>query len=138
MSFKIHPSWQTVLSNEFEKLYWKELISFVEAEYLQNICFPQKENILRAFDITPFDSVKVVILGQDPYHTPDIATGLCFSVPEGIKVPPSVKNILKELRSDMDVSRTETNLTDWAEQGVLLLNCVLTVRTHTAGSHYGK
>jgi uracil-DNA glycosylase len=116
MSVQIHPSWQAVLANEFEKPYWQELTSFVEAEYSKNECFPKQENIFRAFDVTPFGSVKVVILGQDPYHTPGIATGMCFSVPEGAKVPPSIKNIFKEIKSDTGISRTKTDLADWAEQ----------------------
>ena len=138
MSLEIHPSWQTALAYEFEKPYWQELLSFVEMEYIQNTCFPKKENIFRAFDLTPFDSVKVVILGQDPYHTPGAAMGMCFSVPNGNKIQPSLQNILKELKNDTGIIRNDTNLSNWAEQGVLLLNSVLTVRAHEAASHQLK
>lgn len=138
MSVKIHPSWKSVLSHEFEKPYWQELISFVEGEYSKTPCFPKGENIFRAFDLTPFDAVKVVILGQDPYHTPGAAMGMCFSVPNGSKKQPSLTNIFKELVSDMGVSRTQTDLTHWAEQGVLLLNSVLTVENGKPASHQGK
>lgn len=116
MSLKIHPSWQAVISNEFEKPYWKELTSFVEKEYFKEECFPEKENIFQAFNLTPFDAVKVVILGQDPYHTPGAAMGMCFSVPNGSKVQPSLRNIFKELADDMGVVRTETDISHWAEQ----------------------
>ena len=138
MSIKIHPSWQAVLSNEFEKPYWNELVSFIEEEYSQNICFPKWENIFRAFDLTPFDTVKVVILGQDPYHTPGAAMGMCFSVPDGSKKQPSLANIFKELATDVDITRTQTDLTSWAEQGVLLINSVLTVENGKPASHQGK
>lgn len=135
MSVKIYPSWQAVLSHEFVKPYWQELISFVEEEYSKNICFPKRENIFRAFDLTPFDTVKVVILGQDPYHTPGAAMGVCFSVPNGSKAQPSLGNIFKELASDVGIQRTQTDMIDWAKQGVLLLNSVLTVRSHEVASH---
>ncbi|MDD5197248.1 MAG: uracil-DNA glycosylase [Candidatus Gracilibacteria bacterium] len=138
MSIGIHPSWQKVLANEFTKPYWRELDSFVKDEYSKNACFPEKENIFRAFDLTPFDTVKVIILGQDPYHTPGAAMGMCFSVPNESKSQPSLGNIFKELAVDMKISRTQKDLTHWAEQGVLLLNSVLTVRSHEAASHQGK
>jgi uracil-DNA glycosylase len=138
MFSQIHPSWQKVLANEFKKPYWQELTSFIEEEYSEKICFPQKENIFRAFDLTPFDSVKVVILGQDPYHTPGAAMGMCFSVPDGSKRQPSLVNIFKELTLDIDISRTQTDLTDWAKQGVLLINSVLTVENGKPASHQGK
>lgn len=138
MSVKIHPSWKSVLSHEFEKPYWQELTSFVKEEYSKNACFPKGENIFRAFDLTPFDAVKVVILGQDPYHTTGAAMGMCFSVPNGSKTQPSLGNIFKELASDVGVTRTQTDLTDWAEQGVLLLNSVLTVENGKPASHQGK
>lgn len=138
MSLEIHSSWKWVLGPELDKPYWHELSSFVADEYGEEMCFPKQENILRAFDVTPFDSVKVVILGQDPYHTPGIATGMCFSIPEGVKVPPSIKNIFKEIKNDIGDVRTQTDLTSWAMQGILLLNCVLTVRAHLPWSHYGK
>lgn len=116
MTVRIHPSWQTALSSEFEKPYWQELTSFVKHEYSKNPCFPKGSDIFRAFDLTPFESVKVVILGQDPYHTPGAAMGMCFSVPEGSKAQPSLQNIFKELASDVGTERTQTNLVDWAEQ----------------------
>ena len=123
MLARIHPSWQTALANETGKPYWKELTSFVQEEYSKNVCFPKEDNIFRAFDLTPFDKVKVVILGQDPYHTPGAAMGMCFSVPGGSKSQPSLQNIFKELASDMGISRilsdtesSQTNLTDWASQ----------------------
>lgn len=135
MTVKIHPSWHTALASEFDKPYWSMLTEFVKSEYSQKKCFPEGKNIFRAFDMTPFDSVKVVILGQDPYHTAGAAMGLSFSIPDGTKAQPSLKNIFKELASDMGVTRTKTDLTDWAEQGVLLLNAVLTVREWEPTSH---
>lgn len=138
MFVKIHSSWKAVLSSEFEKPYWKELTSFVKEEYSKTPCFPKRENIFRAFDLTPFDAVKVVILGQDPYHTSGAAMGMCFSVPNGSKAQPSLGNIFKELGSDAGVQRTQTDLIDWAEQGVLLLNSVLTVENGKPASHQGK
>ncbi len=138
MTVKIHPSWKEALKDEFEKPYWWELTEFVKSEYGTTTCFPAWKDIFRAFDMTPFDSVKVVILGQDPYHTPGAAMGLSFSVPDGSKPQPSLRNIFKELESDLWVTRTKTDLSDWAEQGVLLLNAVLTVRSGLAASHSGK
>lgn len=135
MSVRIHPSWNTVLSEEFEKPYWSELTAFVKEEYSRTPCFPKGADIFRAFDLTPFEQVKVVILGQDPYHTPGAAMGMCFSVPNGSRAQPSLQNIFKELATDVGIQRTRTDLTDWAEQGVLLLNSVLTVRSHEAASH---
>lgn len=137
MTVHIHPSWQSVLSSEFEKPYWKDLTSFVKDEYSKTRCFPEWKNILRAFDMTPFEDVKVVILGQDPYHTAWAAMGLSFSVPNGSKAQPSLRNIFKELRSDIWSQRLNTDLSDWAEQWVLLLNTVLTVRTEEPASHSG-
>jgi uracil-DNA glycosylase len=138
MTVRIHSSWHTALANEFEKPYWHELTTFVKEEYATKPCFPEGKNIFRAFDTTPFDAVKVVILGQDPYHTPGAAMGLSFSVPDGSKMQPSLRNIFKELDSDLGIKRTHTDLTDWAEQGVLLLNAVLTVRQGEPASHQGK
>lgn len=138
MSVRIHPSWHEALAPEFEKLYWGELTSFVRDEYSRTPCFPPGKDIFRAFDLTPFDAVKVVILGQDPYHTPGAAMGLSFSVPSGSKPQPSLRNIFKELQEDLGITRTNTDLTDWAEQGVLLLNAVLTVRQWVPASHGGK
>ncbi len=138
MTVRIHLSWHAVLASEFEKLYWESLTSFIKSEYSQKKCFPEGKNIFRAFDSTPFDDVKVVILGQDPYHTPGAAMWLSFSVPNGSKAQPSLRNIFKELESDLWITRTETDLTDWAEQGVLLLNAVLTVEQGIPASHQGK
>lgn len=129
MPVNIHPSWHTVLESEFEKPYWHTLTEFVKSEYASRVCFPKGKDIFRAFDLTPPEQIKVVILGQDPYHTPGAAMGLSFSVPEENKrTQPSLKNIFKELVADTGTVRTKTDLTDWAEQGVLLLNAVLTVR----------
>ena len=128
MSVNIHPSWHEALTPEFEKPYWKTLTEFVKNEYIHTRCFPEEKYIFRAYAMTPFDRVRVVILGQDPYHTPGATMGLSFSVPNGSKTQPSLRNIFKELESDLALKRTNTDLTDWAEQGVLLLNTVLTVR----------
>lgn len=138
MTVRIHPSWYEVLVWEFEKPYWSSLTEFVKSEYSQVPCFPRWKDIFRAFDMTPFDRVKVVILGQDPYHTPWAAMGLSFSVPNWSKAQPSLKNIFKELKSDLGIERIDTDLSDWAEQGVLLLNAVLTVRQWLPASHQGK
>lgn len=128
-------SWQATLIWEFEKPYWTELTDFVEYEYSQYDCFPQEQNIFRAFELTHFDDVRVVILGQDPYHTAGAAMGLAFSVPDWSRAQPSLRNIFKELESDIWAQRTRTDLTDWAEQWVLLLNTVLTVREWVPASH---
>lgn len=138
MTIIIHPSWHEALAFEFEKPYWQGLTAFVKEEYTSTQCFPEEKNIFRAYDTTPFDRVRVVILGQDPYHTPGAAMGLSFSVPNGSKIQPSLRNIFKELESDLVLKRTNTDLTDWAEQGVLLLNTVLTVRQWEPASHQGK
>ncbi|MES2258967.1 MAG: uracil-DNA glycosylase [Pseudomonadota bacterium] len=138
MTVRIEASWKKVLQGEFEQPYWDELTAFVKAEYATGPCCPQGKNIFRAFDLTPFDDVKVVILGQDPYHTPGAAMGFCFSVPDGNRPQPSLQNIFQELADDTGVARTHTDLSDWAEQGVFLLNSVLTVRARAAGSHAGK
>jgi len=137
MAVKINPSWYEVLKPQFEAPYFSELKSFLIAERQQYTCYPKGANIFAAFDRTPFDKVKVVILGQDPYHEPGQAMGLCFSVPDGIAVPPSLVNIIKEINSDLgtNIPLTCGNLTGWADQGVLLLNATLTVRAHQAGSH---
>ena len=134
---RIDPSWHQVLQPQFEAPYFAALKAFLEEERKQYVCYPRGENIFAAFDHTPFHKVKVVILGQDPYHEPGQAQGLCFSVPNGIKVPPSLVNIIKEINSDLGVAIPEGHgdLTGWADQGVLLLNATLTVRAHQAGSH---
>lgn len=135
----IHPSWKTQLFQEFEKPYYKELMSYISYEYANHTCYPEKENIFAAFEYCPFEDTKVIILGQDPYHGPNQANGLCFSVQDGIKHPPSLINIFKELQSDVQKPYPDSgNLKAWANQGVLLLNAILTVRAHTAGSHQKK
>ena len=138
MTVRIEATWKEQLQSEFEQPYWHGLTDFVRQEYASGRCFPQGKNIFRAFDLTPFLDVKVVILGQDPYHTPGAAMGFCFSVPDGNRPQPSLRNIFQELGDDMGVARTRTDLSDWAEQGVFLLNSVLTVRAHAPGSHAGK
>ncbi|MBB3117360.1 uracil-DNA glycosylase [Pseudoduganella violacea] len=135
MTVRIEASWKEQLQEEFSKPYWESLTSFVRAEYAAGQCCPAGKNIFRAFDLTPFDEVKVVILGQDPYHTPGAAMGFCFSVPDGNRPQPSLQNIFQEIGTDLGVARSSTDLSDWAQQGVFLLNAVLTVRAHQAGSH---
>ena len=153
---KIEPSWKDVLKEEFGKEYFKTLREFVKGEYQHAIVYPPPKNIFRAFELTPFDKVEVVILGQDPYHGPKQANGLCFAVGEGVALPPSLQNIFKELDNDLGksverargdrVSSEEVlrpagrrgDLERWAKQGVLLLNATLTVQAHKAGSHQGK
>ena len=135
MSVRIEESWKRQLQGEFEQPYWEQLTSFVRAEYAAGQCCPPGKYIFRAFDLTPFDEVKVVILGQDPYHTPGAAMGFCFSVPDGNRPQPSLQNIFQELHNDLGLSRSRTDLSDWAGQGVFLLNSVLTVRARQAGSH---
>lgn len=138
MTVRIEPSWKAHLQDQFEQPYWQTLTAFVKEEYAAGPCCPAGKDIFRAFDLTPFDDVKVVILGQDPYHTPGAAMGFCFSVPDGNRPQPSLQNIFQELRDDTGVERRQTDLTDWAEQGVFLLNSVLTVRARQAGSHANK
>jgi uracil-DNA glycosylase len=138
MTVRIEPSWKARLDSEFTAPYWENLTAFVKAEYAAGPCCPPGKNIFRAFDLAPFDDVRVVILGQDPYHTPGAAMGLCFSVPDGNRPQPSLQNIFKEIENDLGVARAKTDLSDWAAQGVFLLNSVLTVRAHQAGSHAGK
>lgn len=139
MGVRIHPSWEKVLQSSFAAPYFEELIAFVKQEYQQTRCYPPGKVIFAAFDHCHFDNIRVVLLGQDPYHGPRQAHGLSFSVPQGIAHPPSLINIFKELESDLGHSYpTSGNLTPWAEQGVLLLNATLTVRAHQAGSHQGR
>jgi|TARA_B110000967_G_scaffold210004_1_gene269444 uracil-DNA glycosylase len=129
-------SWATILQTEFEKLYFKELTSFVKLEYENHSCYPKEENIFAAFDFCSFDDLKVVIIGQDPYHGENQANGLCFSVKDGVSHPPSLRNIFKEIATDLGNEYPKSgNLERWAKQGVLLLNATLTVRAHEAGSH---
>lgn len=136
MNVKIEAGWKQVLASEFEKPYFKELTDFVRREYQSSTVYPPGSYIFNAFEHCPFDKVKVVILGQDPYHEPGQAHGLSFSVQDGIPFPPSLVNIFKELGSDLGKpTPTSGNLLRWADQGVLLLNATLTVRAHMAGSH---
>jgi uracil-DNA glycosylase len=133
---KIHPSWEAVLKDEFTKEYFEKLTQFVKQEYTKATVYPEGKNIFRAFELCPFDQVKVVILGQDPYHGPKQANGLCFSVGDGIPLPPSLQNIYKEIESDIGVKMpNKGNLDNWSRQGVLLLNATLTVQANKPGSH---
>lgn len=139
MDVKIENSWKKQLKNEFEKSYFLELVDFVKKEYRTKKIFPAAKNIFNAFNLCPFDDVKVVLIGQDPYHGDGQAHGLCFSVPNGIMIPPSLRNIFKEIHNDLQLPVSQSgNLTRWAEQGVFLLNATLTVRAHLAGSHKKK
>ena len=139
MNVSIHQSWKSLLQNEFKKPYFIELVNFVKKEYTNHKCYPPGSKIFNAFDACPFDKLKVVIIGQDPYHGPGQANGLCFSVADGIPHPPSLINIFKEIESDLGNSYPVSgNLEAWAKQGVLLLNATLTVRAHQAGSHQNK
>jgi uracil-DNA glycosylase len=139
MDVKIEQSWKECLKDEFEKPYFKQIVNFVRDEYRNSTIYPAAKLIFNAFNLCPFDKIKVVLLGQDPYHEPGQAHGLCFSVQEGIPFPPSLRNIFKEINEDSGkpVPRSG-DLTRWAEQGVLLLNATLTVKAHQAGSHQGK
>ncbi len=139
MDVDIHESWKPYLLNEFDKPYFENLIYFVKDEYANYICFPAGKYIFSAFDWCPFDSLKVVIIGQDPYHGFGQANGLCFSVNDGVTHPPSLINIFKELENDLGVPYPKSgNLERWANQGVLLLNATLTVRANQAASHQNK
>ena len=139
MNVNIHESWKPYLQEEFEKPYFKNLTQFVRQEYSQHKCFPPGKQIFNAFDHCHFNDVKVVIIGQDPYHGNGQAHGLCFSVNDGIPHPPSLINIFKEIEKDLGIQYPKSgNLEKWADQGVLLLNASLTVRAHLAGSHQKK
>ena len=136
MEVRIAPSWKNLLSGEFEKDYFQKLTDFVRKEYTEYICYPKGKDIFLAFDACPFENLKVVLLGQDPYHGENQANGLCFSVYEGIAHPPSLVNIFREIQEDLNLPYPESgNLVRWAKQGVLLLNTTLTVRANQAGSH---
>lgn len=136
MNVKIEESWRRHIGAEFDKQYFIDLTAFVRSEYSQYTCYPPGRLIFNAFDLCPFDSVKVVIIGQDPYHEPGQAHGLCFSVNNGVTPPPSLVNIFKEIELDLGTPMpTSGDLTRWARQGVLLLNATLTVRAHQAASH---
>ena len=139
MDVKIENSWKEALKNEFEKPYFASLCDFVRQEYKTSTIYPPASLIFNAFNLCPMDKIKVVIIGQDPYHEPGQAHGLCFSVNDGVKFPPSLQNIYKEIASEYNQPMPQSgNLTRWAEQGVLLLNATLTVRAHLAASHQGK
>lgn len=139
MDVKIENSWKETLKDEFEKPYFAALCDFVRQEYKTSTIYPPASLIFNAFNLCPMDKIKVVIIGQDPYHEPGQAHGLCFSVNDGVKFPPSLQNIYKEIASEYNQPMPQSgNLTRWAEQGVLLLNATLTVRAHLAASHQGK
>ena len=140
MNVKIEESWKQVLSDEFNSLYFEKLATFVRSAYARGVVYPPAKNIFEAFNRTPFDKVRAVILGQDPYHEPNQAHGLCFSVREGVRTPPSLINIYKELEEEYGTPflNRSGDLSHWADQGVLLLNATLTVDAGDAGSHQGK
>ena len=136
MEIHLADSWKKVLGKEMEKSYFRKLMVFVNNAYKKTVCYPPKEQIFAAFDYCSFDDLKVVIIGQDPYHGKGQANGLCFSVKSGVAIPPSLLNIFKELHSDLGLMiPADGNLERWAKQGVLLLNATLTVEEHNAGSH---
>lgn len=139
MDVRIADDWKALLADEFDKPYFRSLVEFVRSEYASATIYPKGGNIFRAFDKCPVDKLKVVIIGQDPYHGEGQANGLCFSVAQGVPFPPSLQNIFKEVNSDTGAAiPTSGELDRWAEQGVLLLNSVLTVRAHQAASHAGR
>jgi len=139
MQVTIAESWKHILEDEFDKPYFKELVDFVDSEYKNYTCYPKDEAIFAAFDFCSFEDLKVVIIGQDPYHGEHQANGLCFSVQEDVKHPPSLVNIFKELENDLGIEYPKSgDLSRWAQQGVLLLNATLTVKAHEASSHQKK
>ncbi|OHX68322.1 uracil-DNA glycosylase [Flammeovirga pacifica] len=139
MDVTIDKSWKTKLQEEFDKPYFQSLISFIKEEYASKEIFPPASQIFNAFDRCKFDDIKVVIIGQDPYHDVNQANGLSFSVNEGVKIPPSLRNIFKEIQNDLGIPPASSgNLERWADQGVLLLNATLTVEAHKAGAHQKK
>ena len=139
MKVQIEESWRERLQGEFDKPYFEQLTAFVRQEYMQRVVYPPAKLIFNAFNLCPFHRVKVVLIGQDPYHGPGQAQGLCFSVNEGVKFPPSLVNIFKELESDLGVPTPRSgSLVHWAQQGVFLLNATMTVREHEAGSHQNR
>lgn len=140
MEVKIEESWKQHLATEFEKPYFKELTAFVKTEYTSGVVYPPPKNIFKAFELCPFEKVKVAILGQDPYHGKGQANGLSFAVEEGVRPPPSLQNIFKEIEHDLGkpLERRSGDLSRWAKQGVLLLNATLTVKGGLAGSHQNK
>lgn len=139
MQVSIEESWKKILTPEFEKPYFKSLIHFVKLEYTSHRCFPKGSAIFSAFDLCPFSALKVVIIGQDPYHGIGQANGLCFSVPKGVPSPPSLLNIFQEIKTDLHQNPPHSgDISHWAKQGVLLLNATLTVRAHKPGSHQNR
>lgn len=133
---RIETTWKDKLSQEFTRSYWKTLSSTVREQYLSKVVYPPAKQVFRAFDLCPFEKTKVVIVGQDPYHGPNQANGLCFAVNDGVGLPPSLKNIYKEIKSDLGINSSDSgDLTRWASQGVLMLNSVLTVLANTPASH---
>ena len=139
MNVNIETHWKKILKNEFKQPYFQNLAAFVKDEYTSYNCYPKGKDIFKAFELSPFQDTKVVIIGQDPYHGEGQAHGLCFSVPEGIPKPPSLENIFKAIHQDTGKPIPNSgNLEHWADQGVLLLNATLTVRAHEAGSHQGQ
>lgn len=139
MNVKIAEAWKELLEDEFEKPYFEDLVAFIKQEYQTQRVYPPGRQIFAAFDYCNWDKLKVVIIGQDPYHGAGQANGLCFSVAEGVRIPPSLQNILKELQNDVGKEIPKSgNLEDWAKQGVLMLNATLTVRANSAGSHQNK
>ena len=140
MSVKINESWKKLLDSEFNSEYFKNLIAFIKEDYSKETCYPKGSQIFNAFDFCPINDLKVVIIGQDPYHGVDQANGLCFSVNKGISHPPSLINIFKEIQSDLGYKYQDNkgDLSKWAKQGVMLLNATLTVRNNSAGSHQNK
>lgn len=138
-NIKLEPNWKTALFEEFQKPYWTELTTFVRDQYQKTKVYPPAPNIFRAFDLCPFNKVKVVIIGQDPYHGPNQANGLSFAVNDGINLPPSLQNIFKEIENDLGIKPiTSGDLSRWASQGVLMLNAVLTVKAASPASHKEK
>ena len=138
MNYKVNNNWDIILKDEYEKEYFKNLLNYINEEYNNKTVYPLKENIFKALEYTDYNDIKVVILGQDPYHGEGEAQGLSFSIPNDIKITPSLRNIFKELKNDLNIERTNTDLSDWAKQGVLLLNAIITVCKDTPLSHKDK
>ena len=138
MKHVVGNSWDIILQEEYEKEYFNNLVKFVNKEYQEKTIFPEKKNIFKALALTDYENLKVVILGQDPYHGDREAQGLSFSVPNDVKMPPSLRNIFKELKDDLNIDRTNSDFSDWAREGVLLLNTVLTVEKDKAFSHKNR
>ena len=138
MNYKVNNNWDIILKDEYEKEYFKNLLNYINEEYNNKTVYPLKENIFKALEYTDYNDIKVVILGQDPYHGEGEAQGLSFSIPNDIKITPSLRNIFRELKNDLNIERTNTDLSDWAKQGILLLNAILTVCKDTPLSHKDK